>query len=219
MGDGPNISDRQSRVFQNLRNRGPKLAGLYQTALRSLDAEAEPGCEAARVAVICHCMRELMNGLPSILTDLSIPRPKPSSMSLLADLPSLLAKHSDLDLAAEQDVIPVPKTVAIHFHSLVKTRTQEDGRNRSNLSALITGGTDARHPAIKQWKDAYDFFLRWTHLDRNHEGDRELPSDQEIQLEVRVVEDVIEVRTSAFFENLSSLEDLLSEINATSEQE
>jgi hypothetical protein len=219
MGDGPNISDRQSRVFQNLQNRGPKLAGLYQTALRTLDAEAEPGCEAARVAVICHCMRELMNGLPSVLTDSVIARPKPSSGSLLAGLPSLLAKHSDLDLAAEQDVIPVPKTVAMHLHSLVKTRMLEDGRNRANISALITGGTDARHPALRQWKDAYDFFLGWTHLDRNHQGDRKLPIDQLIWREVRVVEDVIEVRTSAFFENLNSLEDLLFEINATSEEE
>ncbi len=101
----------------------------------------------------------------------------------------------------------------------MKTRTQEDGRNRSNASALVAGGSDAEHPAIRQWQDAYKFFLGWTHFDRNHEGDRELPNDQEIWGVVRVVEDVIEVRTAVFFENLHSLEDLLSGINVTVEED
>ncbi|MDO8363921.1 MAG: hypothetical protein Q7V88_13565 [Actinomycetota bacterium] len=163
-------------------------------------------------------MRELMLGLPSVLADTAIPRPKPSSGSLLSQLPGVIAKHPDLDLAADQDVLPVPRAVAIHLHSLVKARTQEDGRNRSNTSALVTGGSDAEHPAIKQWKEAYEFFMGWTHFDRNHEGDRDLPTDLAIRGAVRVVEDVIEVRTTAFFDNLHSLEDLLSGINATVEE-
>ena len=47
---------------------------------------------------------------------------------------------------------------------------------------------------------------------------RELPSDYEIRAAIRVVEDVIEVRTAAFFDNLRSLDDLLSDINATVEE-
>ncbi len=208
---------RQGRVTQNLTDRSPKLAGMYKSALRILDSEPEPGCEAARVAIVCHCMRELMNGLPTALADTAVPRPNPSSGALLSKLPGLLAENPDLDLNADQDVVPVPKAVARHLHKLVGARAREDGRNRMNAAAVVTGGTDTEHPVINQWNDAYKFFLGWTHLDRNHEGDRELPSDESIRAVIRVVEDVIEVRTTAFFENVRTLQDLLNEINATDE--
>jgi hypothetical protein len=208
---------RRGRVFQNLSVRSPKLAGAYKSALRMLDSDPEPGCEAARVSIVCHCMRELMNGLTSVLADTAIPRPKPSSSALLSQLPRLLNENPDLDLNADQDVVPVPKAVAKHLHKLVGTRAREDGRNRINAAAVVTGGTDTEHPVITQWNDAYDFFLGWTHFDRNHERDRELPSDESILGAIRVVEDVVEVRTTAFFENVRSLQDLLNEINATDE--
>lgn len=218
MSDVAESADRQGRVTQALHDRSPKLAGIYKTALRVLDKGSEEGLEAARVSVICHCMRELMTGLPAALADSVIPRPSPSSSSLVAQLPEVLAKHPDLDLGVDQDVVPVPKPVAVHMDSLVKARTQEDGRNRSNAAALVTGGRDPGHPAINQWQDAYRFFLGWTHFDRNHESDRELPSDEQIRSAMRVVEDVIEVRSALFFDNLRSLEDILAEANAVEDE-
>ena len=67
--------------------------------------------------------------------------------------------------------------------------------------------------------DAYQFFLGWAHLDRNHNVDRPLPADSDLLANIRVVEDVIEVRTAAFFENLKSLEGLLAEINAPAKED
>jgi hypothetical protein len=32
-------------------------------ALHTLNTPAENGCESARISILCHCMRELMNGL------------------------------------------------------------------------------------------------------------------------------------------------------------
>jgi len=210
--------DRQRRVTEALVGSA-KLAGVYRTALRSLHSPAEDGCEAARVSVICHCMRELMNGLPGLLADSAIPRPKPSSGSLTSKLPELLANHPDVDLGMDQDMVPVPKAVARALDSLISSLVKERGRNRSNAAALVTGGSDTKHPAIRQWMEAYDFFLGWAHLDRNHERDRELPSDEDLITFMKVVEDVVEVRTKAFFENLHSLEELLSEINKTIEED
>lgn len=203
---------RQRRVIKALEERNLKLAGLYRTALRNLESPADEGCEAARVSIICHCMRELMNGLPGLLADSAIPRPKPSSGSLMAKLPELLSDHPDVDLGSDQDIVPVPKAVAQALDSLISAVVKERGRNRSNAAALVTGGDDTRHPAIRQWMDAYEFFLGWAHLDRN-DDDRELPGDGELVTVMRVVEDVVEVRTKAFFENLHSLEGLLAEIN------
>ena len=77
---------------------------------------------------------------------------------------------------------------------------------------------DTKHPAVKQWGDAYQFLVGWAHLDRNHDEDRVLPTDNEIRDVLRIVEDVIDVRTTAFFENVAAINDLLADINATEEE-
>jgi hypothetical protein len=211
--------ERQDRIVKALEDRSPRLAGMYRYALNELRSCPEPGCEVARVAMICHSMRELMLNLHTAMVDTHIPRPEPSSNSLLAKLPSLLAKHPELNLDLDQDLVPVPKKVAREFSLLVKTRVQEDGRNDGNFAALVTGGSDTKHPAIKQWKDAYRFFVKWAHLDRKDERGGSLPTDKELLASMRVVEDVVEVRTAAFFDNLHSVEDLLAEINASTEDD
>lgn len=221
MTDGTQRDERQTRVIEALENRSPKLAGMYRTALDLLAAPALPGCESARVSTMCHCMRELMLALPAVMsTDpIAIPRPNPSSGSLLKQLPGLLAAHPDADLGLDQDLVPVPREVAQGLAALIKTATQEEGRNRANTAALVTGEPDARHPAIWQWTDAYNFFLNWTHLDRNHEQEKSLPTDETLRGNIRVVEDLVEVRSALFFQNLHAIEDLLAEINDVDEED
>jgi hypothetical protein len=208
------LDDRQSRIAEAIDARNGRLAGMYRTALRQLASTPEPGCETARVSVICHCVRELMLGLPATLSDIDIRRPKPSSGSLVGQLPDLLSRHPDLDLSLDQDMVPVPKKVAQKLGALVTAATQERGRNKRLAAALITGDNDTKHPVVKQWGDTYEFFLGWTHLDRKHEAGGDLPIDETILRALRVVEDVVEVRTTLFFENVHAIKDLLAEINA-----
>lgn len=210
---GLGLDERQTRVAEALEDRSDGLAGMYREALAVLGAPAGPGGETARVSIICHCMRELMNGLPAVMTESAIPRPNPSSASLTSKLPDLLAQHPDVDLSVEQDLVPVPKPVAQAFSDLIRAATSEEGRNRRNAAELVTGQSDTKHPAIKHWTTAQQFFLGWTHIDRNHSQDRELPTDDLINTHIRVVEDVIEVRSKLFFENLRSLRDILAEAN------
>lgn len=207
------VDERRRRVAKALEARSPRLAGMHRSTLSILRSEPEAGCEVARVSMICHCMRELMLNVPAVIADSIIPRIDPSSTTLVARLPGLLARHSDVDLDIDQDMIPIPKAVAQEFALLVKTRTQEDGRNRSNAAALLTGGSDSTHPVINEWKKAYDFFVGWAHLDRNHERGGKLPDDEELLAVIGVVEDVIDVRTRVFFENLHALDDLLAAAN------
>lgn len=208
------LDDRQSRVADLLDAHSLRLAGVYRSAWRALATPPESGCEAARVLIICHCMRELMNGIPSAVGDGASPRPNPSSQSLAAGLPRLLAAHPDVDLDADQDLIPVKREVAAAFSRLVKTAQLEEGRNQRELAGFLTGDTSQRHAAGKQWNAARAFFLEWTHLDRNHEGGRELPTDEMLRQHIRVIEDIVEARTLAFFETIRSIDDLLAEINA-----
>lgn len=207
------MDEHQERVFEALIGRSLRLAGMYRTALAIIGDKAMPGCESARISTICHCMRELMSGLPAVMSDIAIPRPNPSSGSLIKQLPGLLAAHPEADLGVDQDLVPLPRVVARALASLLSAVAQEEGRNRMNTATLVTGGSDANHPAIGQWLDAYQFFLSWTHLDRNHDQERPLPNDEELLTMIRVVEDVIEVRSALFFENLHAIEDLLAEIN------
>lgn len=205
---------RRAQVADGLRARSERLAGIYLAALHELASTASTGGEAARVSIICHCMRELMNGLPAAMAANAVPRPKPSSSSLVAKLPDVLSEHPQLDLRAQQAMVPVPAEVAAVIADLVEAAVKERGLNVVNAAALLTDGTDLAHPLIGQWKAAQSFFLEWAHLDRNTDGGRELPSDSEITAHIRVVEDVIEVRTNLFFTNLSAVEDILALANA-----
>lgn len=219
MANGTEPDDRQARVVDALQNRNEKLAGLYSTALDILASEGTPSREAARISIICHCMRELMIGLPAVMSESSIRRPDPSSVTLLRRLPGLLSAHPDADLGLDQDLVPVPRVVAQALTSLMRTVSQEEGRNRSNTAALVTGVPHTTHPVIEQWTKAYEFFVSWAHLDRNHDRPRPLPNDKTLLTNIRVVEDVIEVRSALFFENLHALEDLLAEINAVDDED
>jgi len=214
--DGLGNADRRVRVLEALRGRSVKLAGMYQTLCRTLEAPSEEGCEVARVSVICHCGRELMNGLPSVLSGIDIPRPNPSSAALKDRLPQLLA---DVDLGLDQGLIPVPRKVAATLDELIRTVAREQGRNRRLASAAITDETDDAHPAIRQWGEAQRFFSKWTHLDRVPDSDRTVPSDDIIRGHLRVVEDLIETRTAAFFDAVRSVEDILAMANATDQDE
>lgn len=219
MANEARLNDRQTHVVDALQNRNEKLAGLYSTALDILASQAIPSRKAARISIICHCMRELMIGLPAVMSESSIRRPEPSSATLLRRLPRLLAAHPDADLGVDQDLVPVPRVVAEALTSLMSTASQEEARNRANTATLVTGLPQTKHPVIEQWTKAYEFFVGWTHLDRNHDRQRPLPNDKTLLANIRVVEDVIEVRSALFFENLHALEDLLAEINAVDDED
>ncbi|MEX2375544.1 MAG: hypothetical protein WD942_08185 [Dehalococcoidia bacterium] len=215
---GPTVisdqNQRRMRVTEGLRARSVRLAGMYIAALRELDSTADADGETARVSVICHCMRELMSGLPAVMAASAMQRPKPSSSSLVAKLPDILTEHPQLDLRAQQANVPVPTQVASVIADLVEAAVKERGLNIANAAALLTEGTDTSHPLLAQWKSAQGFFVEWAHLDRNADGARELPTDADIAAHVRVVEDVVEVRSNLFFTNLSAVEDLLALANA-----
>ncbi|MCV7254720.1 hypothetical protein H7J86_21395 [Mycobacterium hackensackense] len=213
------LAERQWGIVDILRERSPRLAGMYRTALRILESDAEEGCEAARISLVCHCMRELMAGLPSALAVDSIPRQNPTSSGLTKKLPELLRKYPGVDLNEDLDMVPVPKEVSRAIDSIISTAAKEESRNRLNTASLVTGGKNGKHPAVNQWMETYRFFLGWTHIDRNHDAGKPLPSDAQVLANIEVVADVIRVRTAAFFDNLRSLGPLLDDINALVEED
>lgn len=207
------LDGRQQRVLDALAGRSAELAGVYRAGLAILATPPAPGKDLARTSLVCHAFRELMMVLPSVLGDSASERPNPSSASLLGKMPKLIVDHPEMDLAQDLDLVPVPRKVARALDELLQTRAKEDGRNRANTAAMLTGEADGRHPLLDEWKATYKFFVSWAHLDRSIDSGRDLPSEDVLRQRVRVVEDVIEVRAGAFFDALHSIEDLLAEIN------
>lgn len=206
--------DRRAQVVDALLHHDARLCATYETAMDQLGAASVPGREAIRVLSICHYMRELMMGLPAVMSDEAESRPESSPGALLGKLPALRAKYPGLDLTMDERVIAIPQAVAREFDALITTAMDEQGRNRRNFAALINGGTHDSHPAVDQWLDAYGFFVGWAHLDRNHERGGALPPDLTLRKHIRVVEDVIVVRAALFFDNLRAIEDILALANA-----
>lgn len=207
------LSQRQQDMLNRLTERSAVHGGLYAAALRELGRPPIGGFDSARVAVICHCARELMLGALDMLVDTPEPRQNPSSATLGRDLPSVLARHESPDLRADQDLIPVPRGVAAAFADLIDASTRESGRNQRNVAALVTGSADGSHTSIGEWSKTYRFFVKWAHVDQHHSGT--LPDDTTLARHLRVVEDVIEVRMNLFFDNLSAVEDILALANRT----
>jgi hypothetical protein len=86
-------------------------------------------------------------------------------------------------------------------------------------AALLTDDGDADHPAVSQWMDARRFFVRWAHVGAEATDLTKVPTDEDIQDKIRVVEDLIEGVTKLFFDARRSVDDLLAEINQTEEDE
>lgn len=209
------LDERQERVFNALHSRNDKVAGMYHTMLALLVIAPIPGNEIARASVICHCGRELMNSILEIMPDIDVSHIKPSSNSLKDKLPKLF---NDVNFDIGQDYVLIPKSAAKTLHELISTINKESSRKARLEGAVITDGTDNKHPAIKQWQATHKFFMHWTHLNRVNDS-CEAPSDDEIRKNLRVVEDVIETRSNLFFENFHKIEDLLTEANMVSEED
>lgn len=213
------LDQRQQGVFDALLDWHADLASMYRVSLRMLAVEAAHDDRRVRVAHICHSLREVMNRFADAVGANSSQRIKPPSNEQVQALPTLLADHPALVLDQDQELIPVPRKVASVFDKLIKTAVQERIRSRDIAAALLTDDGDAEHPAVGQWMDTRNFFVRWAHLQAEATDPDKLPTDDEIQARIRVVEDLIEGVTSLFFDARHSLDDLLAEINQTDEGE
>lgn len=210
------LDQRQQGVFDALLERHADLASMYRGALRMLASGAEDSDRRMRVAQICHAMREVMNRFADAVGASSSQRIRPPSNEQVQALPDLLASHPDLVLEqGDQELIPVPRQVAAALDKLIKTAVQEKIRSRDIAAALLTDDGNADHPAVSQWMDERNFFVRWAHLQAEPTDLGALPSDGDLQGRFRVVEDLIEGVTKLFFDARHAVDDLLTEINRT----
>jgi len=214
------LDERQQRIFDALGARNAHLAGMYILALRELATDPIEGCENARISIICHCCREIQNGLPYAFDAEVVERPDPNSAALLERLPTVITRaNANLESEDGDAVVAVPSALVAHIRDLADTRTREDGRSSTNFAVLLTGDPEADVLAWPLWRDTSKYFVGWAHIDRRHREGRALPTNDDLQARIKIIEDVIDQAVSEFFPNLNKLKGLLAAANAGSPTE
>lgn len=208
---------RRQAVAEWLEDKKPDLASTYRAAVSMLGAKPDAGHERTRILLICHSMREVMNRLPTAAllgqgaaSQDEVDGYVPASVQV-RDLPQLRIDHPDMDLTQEAENVPVPKPAAMALSRLIDTASYEDRRRLSSLAAFLTDDGNPKAPAVKEWRDLSEYFVRWGHLHDKFEAD--LPTDEELAAKIGIFDDHVDAIRSAFFESKSLIEDILTSAN------
>lgn len=203
----------QQRVFDALVERRPDLADMYRVAIDQLRVPSGEVGARTRISYICHSMREVMNRIITAMGRPIAPAVKPSSSDRVQQLPDLLSRFPDLQFDVGQELVPIPREVAVAMESLFRAAVQEKRRSRDDVAALLTDDGNAAHAAVSKWIEARGFFVKWAHIHDRVVPSEELPSDDEIRTHVATFETLVDGVITQFFTARQSIEDLLAEIN------
>lgn len=193
-----------------------KLAGVYRRAIYLLDEVPPTGEELVRVALIGHCMRELMNRLPDVLNDVpNMLRPiKPSSDTLRDTLVELLDASGEM--GSSEAYVSVKIEVVEALQTFAAAVRAESARAAEKDSVSVTQTRGANHAAVQHWRKARRFFVSLTHLDSRIGADADaerLPTNDEILRNVVVVEAALRSRLFGFFDARREIDQRLALIN------
>lgn len=226
-------NDDRRALHALIQQRGPELAGLYRQGVLALDSPCEAGDERARLAVIGHCFRELMNNLPNALGDVPAfttssredeDNAKKSVIGLYGEAygipeePPADAVEGDpaqLELVTVQRrLLRAVETLAVFFKMGERHLLERD-------SAVVTGRVDVNAPGMKPWRNARRFFTRYSHFDRQNGSKAkkaEVPGDDQVLAHLENVEAILRTRLQPFFDSLGEIDDLLAVANAAEKE-
>ena len=128
-------------------------------------------------------------------------------------LPAIAARFPNLELLQDVENVPVPQELAALLGELVKTAVAEDGRVAANAAALLTDDGNIKHPAVREWRDLTDFFVKWAHLHDEQSDAQCIPSDDDLMQRIELAEALMDGIRVEFFDILHAIEDLLTEAN------
>jgi len=181
-----------------------------------LEEKPPEGEELVRVALIGHCMRELMNRLPDVLKDVpGMLRPtRPDSKALRKQLLEVLAASEELNVTG--NVVSVPGDIVEALNLFAAAVKAEAARGLEKDSVAVTQTRSSNSPAVKQWTAARRFFMDFVHLDSfvgDDGGASRLPTDEEIVERLVIVEAALRSRLFGFFQSRRALDQRLASIN------
>jgi hypothetical protein len=219
------------------------VAGMYRYLIRLLDTPSATEDEAAaRVALIAHCLREIINPLPDLLQEGAkslIARAGRRADDIRLDFPGVVGGYlkgrdpgvvlaelvpADATESAEGlpsiDLVAVPPELVALAIELSEAVKEESVTRAERDALLIAGNASAVGPPLKRWNDARRFFMKWVHIDRviADRRERELPADEVILQHVSAIENVLASRLLEFFDARRLVDDMLERFNRTTEE-
>jgi hypothetical protein len=223
----------RAALHELIQRFSPELAGLYRQGVLALSSKPQPGDERARLAVVGHCFRELMNNLPDVLED--VPQFNASRRGEedaarraivelydeiygIAEEPPVAVEDKAPDqlelVTVQRRLLVAVETMAVFFRIGQRHLSERD-------SAVVAGRVDVNTPGMKPWRDARRFFTRYSHFDRQN-GSRakeaEVPRDDQVLAHLEAVEAILRTRLQPFFDSLGEIDDLLAVANATEKE-
>jgi len=201
------------------------LAPLYREAVRMIETTPAAGEDRLRLALIGHCIRELINSLPDALGDVpGALRGGQNDDSALSKFDQAVMKWrrrldtdaADVAAIAPNATVEIPGHLLTAVEQLAESRQNGTARRLSRDSFAILGHVDVTSPVLSTWSAARDFFMDSTHLDRQfklRDGSGSLPTQAEILHHLELIEATLHVRFGRFFDSIHSIEDLLAEAN------
>lgn len=225
-------NDREA-LHALIHERSPQLAGLYRHGVRSIETPCEAGDERARLAVIGHCFRELMNNLADAFGDVPAfttssredeDNAKKSIVGLYDDIYGIPEEYPADFVDADPDqleLVAVQRRLLGAVEALAVFFRRGERHLRERDSAVVAGRIDVNAPGMKPWRDARRFFTRYSHFDRQNGSkptDVELPGDDLVLAHLESVEVIIRTRLQPFFDSMGEIDDLLAVANAVEKE-
>ncbi len=214
-------TDKRKEILSDLSElSNPAHGQLYRRAVEFISAY-DPALLTARVdlAIIAHCMRELMNRLPDCLGGEQYDFATKSELERqsIAKLRNVLVEQCDDTTFAISDnsaVVSIPAGIARVMDDYREAAKAGSHNSRQKASVAVLGYIDESNPALSSWLESHQFFMRYAHIGG---GLQQLPSRQKIIKEIAYFENCLVARLGHFFKAKSMVRKTLEAANRTQE--
>lgn len=190
------------------------LGELYFQAVEALthDELIQP-----RLMVAAHCLRELFNNLPRVLGDPISGRSDVNRPALelfrawTVENLALTAPDND----GNDDTPRAVPALVFRAARAVASAASVGNQNSRELTALLATGQlgNLDDAAVKRLHSAIELFRNWTHARDYSKPHRVLPSDEQVELELRIIEEALLTRLGNMADRARTMRDIIANAN------
>jgi hypothetical protein len=218
---------RRWRLFDALAQQSELFADLYR---RAVDALNERPLRHGALVVAAHCIRDLVNGLPDVITDAGeVPAHMPLSQpaqELASTWSAYPIELGPIDTpisagpatqGAVEPLMTVPVALVEAARQVAHASRAATENARRRRSALVLGRMEATlDPTVRIFQESVTVFEKVRHPRRGREVDIEdvVPRVREALV---VIETALEARLGSFFQTVEDLMDVLTAANERTE--
>jgi hypothetical protein len=209
------LSTKQERILATLRGDVPEIARMYEAGLRLIADDSFP----ARVYLVGHAMREIMNRLPDHY-DIPMPSQVPYH-NVIAGVSSKwkASVRPAIEVAAsapmaQLPVYSVPAEIVVELDRLIREHDESAGMKRDARIRLLAshdvpGAAPAYpEPVIKQWSESRG--VEFAHMRAARASP---PSFPECLSEWTKMEEMLHAILAPRHESFKEIDDVLKDAN------